>query len=321
LIRPGALGDTLLLLPTLALARRQWPATEITLVAREDVALLSSAVHLADHQSPYGSALWSALFVDESPSLNSSHELRRLLKDSAVVAWLSDPDGLVERNLYYLGARVVVLARGRPSPADSEHMAVTLARGLEPLGLTVPSSPEELSLAMPRQLATASDLARIKELRRNFALDYHRVVAFHVGSGGVTKRWPPPLFADLAGRCTSCGIVPVLLAGPQDEDSVQAVIAAYDTIPQLPVIRDLSLGELAAFLQHLAAYVGNDSGVSHLAALSGAPTLALFGPTNPEHWAPLGRSVSVLHSSTGRMADISGTTAWEALQSLLPAKE
>ena len=161
LIRPGALGDTLLLLPTLALARRRWPATEITLVAREDVALLTVAARLADHLSPYGSTQWLSLFVDESPALDSSREVCRLLKGSAVVAWLSDPDGLVERNLYHLGAKLAVLARGRPDPAVTEHMAVTLARGLEPLGLAAPSSHEELSRCMPRLAATESDLARV----------------------------------------------------------------------------------------------------------------------------------------------------------------
>jgi len=322
LIRPGALGDTLLLLPTLALARRRWPATEITLVAREDVALLTIAAGLADHLSPYGSTQWLSLFVDESPARDSWpwREVCPLLKGSAVVAWLSDPDGLVERNLYHLGAKPAVLARGRPDPALTEHMAVTLARGLEPLGLAAPSSHEELSLCMPRLAATESDLARLEGLRHTFAFDYRRVIAFHVGSGGATKRWPPHLFAGLAERCASSSLVPILLAGPQDEESVQAVIAACAGIPHPPVVRDLSLGELSALLGRVAAYVGNDSGVTHLAALSCAPTLALFGPTDPAHWAPLGRRVRILHSSTGRVADISGTTAWEALRTLLYAK-
>ena len=214
-----------------------------------------------------------------------------------------------------------MLARGRPDPAVfSEHMAITLARGLEPLGLAVPPSLEELSLSIPCLSPTESDLARIAGVRQTFALDYHRVVVVHVGSGGATKRWPPPLFAGLAERTASHGLVPILLAGPQDEDSVQAVIAACGSIPHPPVIKDLSLGELAVLLGRVAAYVGNDSGVTHLAALSGAPTLALFGPTDPAHWAPLGRRVRVLRSSTGRMADISGTAAWDALRSLLPAQ-
>jgi ADP-heptose:LPS heptosyltransferase len=318
LIRPGALGDTLLLLPTLALARRQWPYTEITLVARDDVARLATTARLVDQLSSYGSPQWLSLFVEGSLAPDSAQELCRLLKDSAVVAWLDDPDGLVERNLHLLGAKLAVLARGRPDPAVAEHMALTLTRGLEPLGLLAPSNLEEVSLSMPRLLSTEGDLTRIEGLWRTFDLGYHRVIAFHVGSGGAAKRWPPPLFAELAARSASSGLAPVLIAGPLDEDSIQAVIAASTTISNLPVIRDLSLGELGAFLGRVAAYVGNDSGVTHLAALTGVPTLALFGPTDPAHWAPLGQRVRVLCSSTGGMADISGCVAWEALRTLLP---
>ena len=141
---------------------------------------------------------------------------------------------------------------------------------------------------MPRLAATESDLARMEELWRALCVDYHRVVAFHVGSGGATKRWPPHLFAGLAERCYLYGLVPILLAGPQDEDSVQAVIAACTGIPHPPVITDLSLGELSALLGRVAAYVGNDSGVTHLAALSG-----------PRPWRCLGQPIQ----RTGRRWD------------------
>jgi ADP-heptose:LPS heptosyltransferase len=320
LIRPGALGDTLLLLPALALTRRQWPEAEITLVAREDVARLALVARLADHVSPYESVHWLPLFVEGPPASDSAHELRRILTGSVVVAWISDADGIVSRNLYHLGAKVAVLARGRPDSNVVEHMAVTLARGLEPLGLKAPSSLEDLSAIMPQLTGTDRDLTRLEALQHTFVSSYQRVVAFHVGSGGASKRWPPSRFATLIERSASCGMTPVLIAGPQDEESIQAVLAACTTVSHLPVVRDLSLGELGALLGRVAAYVGNDSGVTHLAALYGAPTLALFGPSNPIHWAPLGRRVRVLRSPTGKMADMSEASAWEALRTLLHAK-
>jgi ADP-heptose:LPS heptosyltransferase len=55
---------------------------------------------------------------------------------------------------------------------------------------------------------------------------------------------------------------------------------------------------LAALLARAGAYVGNDSGVTHLAAASGAPTIALFGPTDPRVWAPLGPRVEVIRGAT-----------------------
>ncbi len=62
----------------------------------------------------------------------------------------------------------------------------------------------------------------------------------------------------------------------------------------LEVIEGLDLPQLAALLARAKAYLGNDSGVTHLAAAVGVPTVALFGPTLPDVWAPLGESVRVL---------------------------
>lgn len=320
-IRPGALGDTLLLMPTLALARQRWPAIDTTLVSREDVAQLALACGWADHISPYGSVCWSSIFAESREAAGRGNELRKLTQGSAVVAWLADPDGTVQHNLRCLGAEPIILARGRPDPSITEHMAVTLARGLEPLGLMIPLAHEGLSLCMPYLPTANSDMSKVTELWQSLNIGRRRVAAFHVGSGGAAKRWPPQSFAWLAEESARHGLVPVLIAGPQDEDSTQAVIAACSAIPHPPVVNDLSLGQLSALLQRVAAYTGNDSGVTHLAALAGAPTLALFGPTNPAYWAPLGRQVHILRSPTGQMADISKTAAWEALQALLSAHQ
>lgn len=315
-IRPGALGDTLLLLPALAMARREWPDAAITLVVREDVAHLALASGLADEVSPYESVCWSALFTDDPEEPGPGHVLHALVKGSAAIAWMPDPDGVVSRNLQRLGAEAVILASGRPDPTVALHLATTLWRGLEPLGLTLAPGYEELSGYMPRLAATYVDVAWIDELWRALGVG-GRVVAFHAGSGGAAKRWPPQLFARLAEECDVYGLTPILICGPQDVDSTREVAAACTATPRPPVVTDLSLGQLSALLQRVAAYAGNDSGVTHLAALAGAPTLALFGPTNPAYWAPVGRQVRILRSPTGQMKDISSDEAWSALRALL----
>jgi ADP-heptose:LPS heptosyltransferase len=58
---------------------------------------------------------------------------------------------------------------------------------------------------------------------------------------------------------------------------------------------------LAAVLARAGLYVGNDSGVSHLAAAAGCPTVALFGPTDPALWSPVGPRVRAIRSRTGAM--------------------
>jgi heptosyltransferase-3 len=98
-------------------------------------------------------------------------------------------------------------------------------------------------------------------------------VAVHPGSGSAKKNWPR--FAELMGRSS-----------------------AIRPLPQ-----NLSLVELADYLCRCRAFVGNDSGITHLAAYLGCPTVALFGPTDPRIWGPIGRRSRIIWKT--RLEDIS----------------
>ncbi len=74
--------------------------------------------------------------------------------------------------------------------------------------------------------------------------------------------------------------------------------------PGALLARDLPLRALAAALARAGLFLGNDSGVAHLAAACGTRTLALFGPTDPTLWAPVGRSVATLRPASGNLADL-----------------
>jgi ADP-heptose:LPS heptosyltransferase len=75
--------------------------------------------------------------------------------------------------------------------------------------------------------------------------------------------------------------------------------------PNVVVTRDLAPRALGALLAQSGTYVGNDSGVSHLAAAWGARTIALFGPTQPATWSPIGPRVRTLRAEDQRMESIS----------------
>ena len=96
--------------------------------------------------------------------------------------------------------------------------------------------------------------------------------------------------------------------GPADE-SAAAPLAA---LPGAVVARDLPLRVLAGRLAGAGLYLGNDSGVSHLAAAAGAPTLALFGPTDPAVWSPVGPRVETVASPDRTMAGLDVDTVYAA---------
>jgi ADP-heptose:LPS heptosyltransferase len=77
----------------------------------------------------------------------------------------------------------------------------------------------------------------------------------------------------------------LICQGPADAAIVQEVLAGLGSTPYL-LVADLPITRLAALLSHASLFIGNDSGISHLAAALGVPTLAIFGPTDPLCWAP-----------------------------------
>src|SRR5262249_32701228 len=108
--------------------------------------------------------------------------------------------------------------------------------------------------------------------RENFAV-------IHPFSGSPRKNWPIEKYRALASKLER--VMPVRwCAGPEDPQLEQAV-------------RIDDPYELACWLAQARLYIGNDSGVTHLAAAVGTPVLALFGPTDPAVWAPRGPNVRV----------------------------
>jgi ADP-heptose:LPS heptosyltransferase len=106
-------------------------------------------------------------------------------------------------------------------------------------------------------------------------------VIIHPGSGSPSKCWP--WFKELAEQIPDS----VILTGPCE-------MQLETSRPQL---HGLGLQTVAEEIRSCRAFIGNDSGITHLAAYWGIPTIALFGPTNPRIWGPVGRRVTILWKS------------------------
>ncbi len=127
------------------------------------------------------------------------------------------------------------------------------------------------------------------------------------------KTWPDEKFADLVKRLLAengpCAGWRVLLAGgPGEEKQFPKLIAAVPSDRLTVMTNQPDLLIVAAALRRCRLYIGNDSGLTHLSAAAGVPTMALFGPTNPSHFGPWGEQGRVVEAP-----DVNGVRAIENL--------
>jgi heptosyltransferase-2 len=121
--------------------------------------------------------------------------------------------------------------------------------------------------------------------RRGLAGDPRPIVALCPGAVGAGKAWPPGHYADLASTLTRSGAAVWVLGSPAERRIANGIVAAAG-----PHARDLTGTDLRDAVLALASadtVVSNDSGLMHVAAALGTPTIGIFGPTSPYHWAPL----------------------------------
>jgi ADP-heptose:LPS heptosyltransferase len=194
-----------------------------------------------------------------------------------------------------------------PVPGEpARHASLVFAAPAQELCGGPPAEPTALC---PRPQDEAEALPLLGRLPERF-------LALHPGSGSPRKNWPAQRFAALAERLAA-GCPFLVVEGPADERA-----AAPLRRPPAVIARGLSLRGLGALLSRAGLFVGNDSGVAHLAAAFGAPTLALFGPTSAAVWAPLGPRVRVLEAPGGALTALEVTAvaaaAGDALKSFGP---
>lgn len=128
-------------------------------------------------------------------------------------------------------------------------------------------------------------------------------MVIHPGSGSVKKNWPLDRFIRLGKELKNARGPIEFLLGPVEQElfSPDAIYGIQENFP-LRGFSDLTL--LADYLKNARGFIGNDSGVTHLAAQLGIPTIGLFGPSNPVQWRPIGPQVRVIESRDGTMAGI-----------------
>jgi heptosyltransferase-2 len=130
--------------------------------------------------------------------------------------------------------------------------------------------------------------------RHGLAADSRPVVALAPGAVGPAKRWPKEAYAALVHRLLADGFAVWVLGGP-DEKALAADIVGNTEARDLTG-RDLRDAVMA--LASAAVVVSNDSGLLHVSAALGRPTIGIFGPTSPWHWAPLNPLAATMETTS-----------------------
>lgn len=281
----GALGDFITTLPALHAWRRSHPRERIVLLGVPALASLALP-GLIDEVWDAGARSFAPLFSTDAVDERCA-ALFREFRSALLFASASSP---LARHLAATGVAPIV--RQDPFPAGRTPIVdyhLSAVAGPD-------AGPDE---RMPRVRIDDGGAPRVS----------HPTAALHVGSGSRAKNWPAERFLRLADEVKDAGLHVVWVQGPAE--------AGAPAPSGVTVWRGLSLTALAGALAGCRVYVGNDSGVTHLAAASGCPTIALFGPSDHRVWAPRGRLVRIVASEDGRMEGIAENDVLREVRSLL----
>jgi heptosyltransferase III len=293
-IRGGAIGDFILTLPTLKALRNSMPHAHIEILGYKHIAVLAE-------NRFYAQAVRSIEYAPLAKFFASNPELPAELADyfasfDLIISYLYDPDLIFERNLHRCGIENLICGPAR-IVENAGHAARQLARPVEELGINV------LDLSQRIFPSTAD---------RQFAREFlgsvpQPVVAIHPGSGSRQKNWPVENWIAMMSKGSAFSNTRkrpslVVISGEADAAETERLEREWRD-RNVCFAKNLPLPHLAGVLAN-SIFVGHDSGISHLAAAAGATCILLFGPTDPNVWAPKNDNVRVLSAPCGRLRDL-----------------
>jgi ADP-heptose:LPS heptosyltransferase len=282
LIRLRSIGDTVLATSPVSALRRFLPDAEIDMLVEDWVAPV-----LADHPS------LSRVVRLEGNSLavrarvareirTSGYDVVYNLHGGTTATLLTRASGARHRVGYASYQYAKLHNHQAPSSLIlwGQQKTHSVEQQLALLGWTgVPVTDRPATqLAIPQTASFA-----IEGRLRNSALEGKRLALIHPAAAFATKQWAAANFARVVEYLDKAGFASVAIVGPgQDKvlDELKKNCAAEIST------FDLSLPEVSALAARSALFVGNDSGIAHIAAAIGTPSVVIFGSSNIAHWRP-----------------------------------
>jgi len=279
-IRGGAIGDFILTLPAIAALRRQFPEAHLEVLGYPHIAQLALAGGVVDRVQPIEARGLAGFF--SAHGIVDAATADYFGRFDIVVSYLFDPDLIFQTNVAKCTRAQFIQCPHRPNEAERIHATQVYLKPLERLAIFAADP-------VPR-LAINSQPSPIN------------CIALHPGSGSEKKNWAEPNWALLLERLVVETSVNLLLVGGEAEGTRLERLVRKLPAGRVQTARSLPLTELAACLRRCTVFVGHDSGISHLAAAVGLPTIVLWGDTIEEIWRPPGEQVVIVRESGGLRA-------------------
>jgi len=271
IIRAGAIGDTLMLMPSVN-----------TMRAENEIAIMGRSPGI-EYLSPYVNecinierGAWHRLYspgvLFETPSFRPDH----------VIGFLNDPENIILDNLSRLFkcAKINIFSPF-PEPGSETHVAVYMANAIQSAGIDIdPDVAFDEALSKP---VMGPKKGKGKK------------IVLHPGSGSIKKNYPPEFWLGLI-RGIRAETLPetfhiTILIGPAEQD----IAKVFGINVEVCVSQDKE--SLLSILDNTCLYMGHDSGVTHLAAMMGINTIALFRGSLIQNWRPVGPNVKIVEEN------------------------
>jgi ADP-heptose:LPS heptosyltransferase len=276
----GALGDLILSLPAVYAIKKHGGGVSLHLVCRADMSGFILEKGLADGVTSNEKGTFGSLFGDLD---RYSRDLKSFLDgfDGAFVFMRSRDDVFLDNLRRHIPHCHYI--RAFPPPGMRMHVPRYQLEQLAGLGVDQGGGFPILGAGSDPSLPAGPT-----------------VIAVHPGSGGKKKCWPLHNYLRLMEELNREGDFSlVVILGPAEDRGEYETVNKFISEKGISaeIIENMPVSEVISVLKKAALYIGNDSGITHLASALGVPAVAIFGPTDHEIWKPLGGNVRIVRSA------------------------
>jgi heptosyltransferase-3 len=288
----GALGDVLLSLPCIKKIREE--SVFVHGVGRFDVYSFLKEMKYVDRVSSSDSVMFTSLYND-----NIDEKTGRFLSefDQSFVFTVKDISRITEN----IGKIILSTNKIITVPPDGVRMHVSEFRFKQISGK------EKIKDHLPMLKVPYMYKKKAKELLDSSGYPHGRrlLFALHPGSGSIKKNWPLEKYFDLVKKIKDkYNPFFIFFSGPAEDNQIKDTINSFLLGKDGMIhISDHELTLVSALLQICDVYIGNDSGITHLASSLGCNTIAIFRVTDPFLWGPVNNKVKVISASSRQEHD------------------